>query len=466
MVARINFASSLRNVMNYNENKLKQETEVVDKNGHKQKVKKAEFIHASGYAKDTAKLTFTDRYKRLEKLMALRESRTKSVTHISLNFDPSEKEKLDNEMLKKIADTYMQRIGFGDQPYLVYKHNDAGHPHIHIVSTIIRPDASAIETQWIGKNVSEPARKAIEQEFGLVVADRKKQKEHFELKPIDAAKAVYGRSGTKREITNVLDAVIPNYRYTSLTELNAVLRYYNVVADPGGPNSRIAKNNGLVYRILGEDGKKDGVQIKASDIYFNPGMNYLKERFTENAPLRAPHKQRIKNAIDLALLKKSVTTLQQLQDALKRDNIHLVPYYNKEGHLNGLTVVDRLKKVVFKASDVGTNYSAARIGERLSAKAGAQTQTEVTKQTQTTAGQPTQKPAPKQTTRPQPQPKREQPLPVKTEDPQTAHPPKQTVLLFGGPGLLDELEKPGQESQVPDDGTTKKKKRKKKRLHL
>lgn len=130
MVAVIKFSSSLKNVLNYNETKLKQEVVVKDEKGQEKKIKKAAFIHASGYAKDTEKLGYTDKEKRIQKLMQLRESRQRSVVHISLNFDPSEK--LDQNRLREIADAYMQKIGFGDQPYLVYEHKDAGHPHIHV----------------------------------------------------------------------------------------------------------------------------------------------------------------------------------------------------------------------------------------------------------------------------------------------------------------------------------------------
>ena len=130
MVAVIKFSSSLKNVLNYNETKLKQEVVVKDGKGQEKKIKKAAFIHASGYAKDTEKLGYTDKEKRIQKLMQLRESRQRSVVHISLNFDPSEK--LDQNRLREIADAYMQKIGFGDQPYLVYEHRDAGHPHIHV----------------------------------------------------------------------------------------------------------------------------------------------------------------------------------------------------------------------------------------------------------------------------------------------------------------------------------------------
>ncbi len=95
------------------------------------------------------------------KQASLNENVSRNSVHISLNFDPSEK--LTNEQLKEISDRYMQKIGFGEQPYLVYQHFDAGHPHIHIVSVKVRADSTRIDTNNIGRNQSEKARKEIEQ---------------------------------------------------------------------------------------------------------------------------------------------------------------------------------------------------------------------------------------------------------------------------------------------------------------
>lgn len=87
------------------------------------------------------------------------------AVHISLNFHPGEK--LTEETLKEIAHEYMERMGFGAQPYLVYQHFDAGHPHLHIVTTNIRRDGSRITLYRIGKYESESARQAIENKDGL-----------------------------------------------------------------------------------------------------------------------------------------------------------------------------------------------------------------------------------------------------------------------------------------------------------
>ncbi len=130
MVAVIKTGHSIHRILNYNENKMKEGV--------------AEFISAANYPIDAEKLFFTQKLNRLLKQVALNENVTRKSVHISLNFDPSEK--ISNEQFKEIADTYMQKIGFGKQPYLVYQHFDAGHPHIHIVSIKVRADGSRINT--------------------------------------------------------------------------------------------------------------------------------------------------------------------------------------------------------------------------------------------------------------------------------------------------------------------------------
>lgn len=105
-------------------------------------------------------LNFTEKIWTLEKLAERNEHTRLNSVHIFLNLDPLEQ--LDKETLQQIADAYMQRIGFGKQPYLVYQHHDAGHPHLHSVSTNIQRDGGRIKMQNIGRNQSEKAKKEIE----------------------------------------------------------------------------------------------------------------------------------------------------------------------------------------------------------------------------------------------------------------------------------------------------------------
>ena len=348
MVAVIKTGSSIYRTFNYNEQKVKEGL--------------AECIMAANYPKNLELLTLTGKLNRLLHQASLNENVTRNSVHISLNFDPSEK--LPLHTLREIALIYMERIGFADQPYLVYQHHDAGHPHIHIVSIKIRPDGSRIDTQNIGRDQSEKARKAIEQHFGLVKAERKKQTQNYQLKPLGVEKAQYGKIETKRAITNVLNAVLNTYKYTSMPELNAVLRQYNVRADRGSEGSRIYQNGGLVYRVIDALGEPIGVPIKASDFYNKPTLKTLEARYEQNDAARQPKKARVKNAIDLHLLKGSNRSIESLITSLEKQGIQTVLRQNGQGILYGITYVDHQTKYVFNGSDLGKQYSVKAIQER------------------------------------------------------------------------------------------------------
>ncbi len=321
----------------------------------------AKCIHSGNYPKDTELLCFSDKINRLERQAKLNQQTKVNSVHISLNFDVSDH--LTTEKLREIADVYMQRIGFGEQPYLVYQHNDAGHPHIHIVTTNIKNDGRRIALHNLARNQSMQASKEIEKEYHLIIAE-KRNRLNYELKPVAIQKIMYGKSETKRAITNVLDHVLNTYKYASLAELNAVLQQYNVLADRGSEGSRIYQSKGLVYRILDGNGNKIGVPVKASLIYSNPTLKNIEAKFESNERERQRHKQRVMNAIDFSVLKKSNGSLADLMKALQKEKIQVVLRQNNNGVIYGITYVDHHTKCVFNGSHLGKQYSANAIQQR------------------------------------------------------------------------------------------------------
>ncbi|MEJ7678114.1 MAG: hypothetical protein WKG06_09670 [Segetibacter sp.] len=156
----------------------------------------------------------------------------------------------------------------------------------------------------------------------------------------------YGRSEAKKAISNVLDGVLKNYKYTSLPELNSVLQDYNVLADRGSENSRVYKTQGLTYRILDEQGNKVGVPIKASDFYNKPTLTFLQERFTLNEAARLPFRGRIKNAIDLTLIRQPNLSPKNLLKALEKQGINAVLRQNTVGIIYGITYIVLERKLI------------------------------------------------------------------------------------------------------------------------
>lgn len=342
MVAKIISGKSLTGALNYNEKKVV--------NG------KAELIWQSGFHKDIRQMNFYDKLLRLQDL-ASRNERTKTNTiHISLNFAIGEK--LYQEKLNEIADTYMEGIGFRDQPYLVYLHNDAGHPHVHIVSTNIMASGERISLHNLGRTKSEEARKNVEEKFDLVTAVKTEEQMHD---VITLAKVEYGKVDTKRGISNVVRAVVDKYKFTSLPELNAVLNKYSVMADRGSKDSRMFIKNGLIYWALDKEGKKAGVPIKASSIYGSPTLKKLEVKFDLNYTKRMQYREQLKQTVD-SVMKIRSSSVGFIQ-ALKSKGIDVTLHSNEQGRLYGVTFVDHRTKVVFNGSALGKPYSASALND-------------------------------------------------------------------------------------------------------
>ncbi|WP_144215314.1 relaxase/mobilization nuclease domain-containing protein [Flavobacterium anhuiense] len=348
MVAVIKTSRSINNILNYNENKVKQGV--------------AECISAVNYPLELDKLSFTQKLNRFLKLSSLNENTKRNSVHISLNFDPSENHS--KEKLIEIADTYMENIGFGKQPYLVYQHHDAGHPHLHLVTNNIQRDGKRIDLHLIGVKKSEPARKKIEELFGLVKAEGRKQKEDFFLKPINVGRVQYGKAESRKAINSVLNKILFDYKYSSLPELNAVLNLYNVHADRGSEESRVFKNNGLLYKILDQNSKPIGVPIKASEFYSRPTLKFLEGKFKTNEAEKESCKKYVKNAIKLAFSRENIFSPEKLSKILEKESINIIFRKSIKGQLYGLTYIDHKTRSVFNGSSLGKEFSAKGIQER------------------------------------------------------------------------------------------------------
>lgn len=351
MRPQITFPKSLKRALNYHEKKVQKGV--------------AKLLHAHSFFKLPQELNFHEKEGRFKDLMGLNNRSETKLIHISLNFHPSEKERLDEVFLIHLADEYMSKIGFGDQPYLVYQHEDAGHPHIHVLSPLIQENGKRIPTHFIAKNVSEPVRKKMEKQYGFIPADKKEQLRQDEKQlAVTPQKIQAGKSATMRGITNVLDHVIDRYKYTSLNELNTILRLYNVKADRGAENSRTYKNRGLTYVVIDKDGKTLTKPVKASAFHNKPTLDYIEGKFKENEQKRLPDQKHISTSVDWAIQSKA-SSLNDLAKSLKKDRIDLVIRRSEQGRVFGITYIDHQKKTVFNGSDLSKEYAAKRILERL-----------------------------------------------------------------------------------------------------
>lgn len=347
MVARILTGKSIRGLINYNESKVTLGT--------------ATPIRANRFGLDIEQLELRHKVARFEHLTKLNSRVKTNAIHIMLNFDPTEI--LAIEKLQMIAVDYMNGIGFGEQPFLVYKHEDANHPHMHIVTTNVKADSTRLDLHNNRKLLSEEIRKKLEIEYELIKAEGRGKEQ--QIVPVNIDIANYGEKQTKRSIYNVVTAVLRSYKFTSFAEYNAALKSFNVIADRGPEDSIMFEKRGMVYSVLDIEGIRIGIPFKASSIAGNPILTKVEGKFKLNLEKRKAHTESLKGVILEQLTNGNGLTSKQLVDRLRKKGISLIYRQNNEGRIYGLTYVDPNTRCVFNGSDLGKQFSAKSILEIL-----------------------------------------------------------------------------------------------------
>ncbi|MBB6611805.1 relaxase/mobilization nuclease domain-containing protein [Pontibacter sp. Tf4] len=350
MVARIATGKSIHGVLHYNEQKVQEG--------------KAELILASRFLQSPADLTFQQKLRRFRRLQEMAPRVKTNVLHISLNFHPTEQ--LTDIQYSQIAASYMQRIGFGEQPYLVYRHHDAGHPHLHLVTTNITRDGKRINTHNIGREKSEQARKAIEQEFGLLPAQGNAIVAALPRSLDQLEKVWYGQEETRQGIARVVHTILKHFNVTSLPELNVVLRQYNITADQGSANSLMHRRKGLVYSILGQDGQKAGVPLKASSLPGRPTLAKLEKQFSYNRQHRPFLCNVLRTHVTQALHQADRDGPPAFLQHLNRAGIQVLFRESARGQVYGATFLDYRNRAVINGRELGKAYGARQLLARLS----------------------------------------------------------------------------------------------------
>lgn len=334
MVARIKTGKSLRRALSYNERKLGQGV--------------AELILASGFPVDEGLLGFSAKMKRFETLINRNPNVATNAVHISLNFPPEEKLSVDT--LQRISMDYMERIGFHGQPFLVYRHLDSNHPHVHIVTTNLRYKGRPINLHNLAKLKSEPARKALELDFGLIRADSRATR-YGARTSIAPWSVNYGKEETKHAITNIVGEIVNSYKFGNLEELNVILGQYRITAHRGSVGSRMYRAGGLVYSLLGAEGNRIGIPIKASSIHGTPTLKNLEKRFAAGNLKKLPVLPIVFNVVNRCL--KNNRSGKTPLAILAENDIGLVIKRDRGGEMSVVHFVDHRRKAVFSSQELG-----------------------------------------------------------------------------------------------------------------
>jgi len=313
---------------------------------------KAECLLAVNFIREVEHLTHADKMTRFNHRTSMHERSACNTVHISLNF--SNKDQLSNEKLKMLAQFYMTAIGFDRQPYLVYRHSDTNHPHLHVVTTNITSEGKRIQLQDVVRRRSREVVIEMENKFSLVKNEQAMYAEIFKVRR--AQQVIPGEMGVKRAISDVLNAVMPHYNYVNFEEYNAVLRLYNVAAHRGEEGSHLHEKGGLLYYALNEEGQRISLPLKASAFLLKPTLSRLEKQFAINLEERKELRLHFDTYADFILGVRE-RTWEGFIRAMEQENISVVVQADKKSGQENVFFVHHLQRSVLSGESMGKNYS-------------------------------------------------------------------------------------------------------------
>ena len=293
-----------------------------------------------------------------EMQMPVQLSTQKPILHISIN--PHPEDVLSDQQLSDIAKEYMQKLGYGDQPYLVYKHTDINRHHIHIVGLRVDENGRPLNDKFEHRRSKQITRE-LERKYGLHPAEKKERTERPELKKVD-----YEAGDVKHQIGNTVKAACYGYRFQSFGEYRALLAAYNVYAEEvkGEINGR--PYQGIVYSAMNGKGEKVGSPVKASRIGKSVGYEAIRRRMEKSGEAIKNGKLKERTRKFVAAAMRTARDRQEFERELKRQGIDVVFRRNDNGRIYGVTFIDHDSRVVLNGSRLGKEYSANVFNERFS----------------------------------------------------------------------------------------------------
>lgn len=338
MVAKISIGSSLYGALSYNGEKMnKEQGRVLGAN----KI----ILPADGQI-DIARMV-----ENFNAFMPKTGKTKKPVLHISLNPHPDDR--LTEQQYEILAREYLEKLGFGEQPYIIYKHEDIDRHHIHIVTVNVNEQGKRLNQDFLFRR-SKKITTEMEEKYNLHKAQREKITPDMPIKKVDPSGDI------KRQVANTVKMVGMRYKFQTMGEYNAVLSLYNIRCEQTDGRVNGREYHGLVYFATDDKGKVIANPFKASRLGKFASRTAVGGRF-ERAKEKidvAPTRNRVADVLTRATDKDDFTS------KLKDCGIDVVFRYTDEGRIYGVTFIDHNAMTVLNGSRLGKQFSANALNER------------------------------------------------------------------------------------------------------
>ena len=337
MVAKITIGSSLFGAIKYNADKVNEG--------------KGQLLDTNKIFNDcTGKVDIPHTLHDFERHMPLQMRTEKPVIHISLNPHPDDR--LTDKELTEMAHEYMQRMGYGNQPYIIVKHEDIDRHHLHIISVRVDEQGKRINSDFTHKR-SLAIVQDFERRYNLHKGEKRENKQQNPLHPVNP-----DTGDIKKQVGNTVKAVFRDYQFQTIGELRALLSLYNLTVDEVRGNAKGEDYNGLVYSVIDANGNKVGNPFKSSLFGKSVGYEALQRKaaFSKKNIKEKNLTEPTKKALEYAL--RHTYDKNELIHILKEKGIDCVFRYTDEGRLYGATFIDHRTHCVLNGSRIGKEFSA------------------------------------------------------------------------------------------------------------
>ena len=344
MIAKISSTANLGGALGYNFKKVRQEEATV--------------LLANGlYQNQDGKYSMEQVLSDMRQLIPDKCRTKNTVFHCSLNPHPDEK--LSDERLVQIAKEYMEALGYGKQPYIVFKHNDIAREHIHIVSLRVDSKGRKINDKYEGRR-SKKITDALEKKYNLIPSSKVSEKPTTETPKIDAT-----QGNVKEQVSNTVRSVLKHYSFCSLGELNAILSRYNLAVEEVKTEYRGKRYDGLVYVPTDDKGNKVSMPIHASDIGRGVGYAAIQNKMQKSKEAVKPLIPSVRRKV-LEVMRTSPGTEERLRQRLEEQGLRVVIRKNESGRIYGITFIYDEKGIALNGSRLGKGYAAKKFNEYFS----------------------------------------------------------------------------------------------------
>ncbi|WP_195593927.1 conjugal transfer protein MobB [Bacteroides fragilis] len=286
-----------------------------------------------------------------ESYVALNSHVSKPVIHISLN--PSPKDILSEEQMTVLAQEFMERFGYGNQPYIVWLHEDIDRRHMHIVSVRIDEKGEKIDHNREGIRAQNICRD-IEVKYGL----HPTLGERGERKLLSLQKVDYAKGDVKAQVKHTARTLLECYNCHSLAEYNTLLEQYNVSVYEVRGSVDGKEYHGIMYGALDDDGRQVGTPFKSSKFGKVFGYEAQLKKFAASVEKVKRDNLTERTCKEVVKAMQSISTKEDFARRLKEVDIEVVYRTNPEGRLYGITFIDHVNRTVFNGSRLGKPFTA------------------------------------------------------------------------------------------------------------